>query len=150
MVYAATFNAMYYYLCKHCLVWDFKSKYLSRNTLRALHIFMATPLMVLLFMANVPVTLRKQLHYLIHWVMASMVFEVMAIKTGVLFYRRGWNYGWSALLYLKMYVYSFLLRKFPVFILVSSIITTLAAFAFFKIPLRKRFLRGPLLFLRKI
>ncbi len=111
---------------------------------------MATPLMVLLFMANVPVTLRKQLHYLIHWVMASMVFEVMAIKTGVLFYRRGWNYGWSALLYLKMYVYSFLLRKFPVFILVSSIITTLAAFAFFKIPLRKRFLRGPLLFLRKI
>ncbi|RXI98688.1 hypothetical protein DS745_20465 [Anaerobacillus alkaliphilus] len=148
MAYASTFNALYYYLCKHFLVWDFKSKYLSTRILRVLHIFIATPLLVLLYLTKFPSTSRQQIQYVINWVIASMFFEVVANKTGTLYFNRGWNFGWSLLLYIKMYLYSYFFRRYPVLVLLMSIVTTISALAIFKVPIRKGFFYGPLLLFR--
>lgn len=151
MVYVSTFNALYYYLCKHYLLWDFKSIYLSVRWLRALHIFILTPFLVLLYLTNFPRKIEQQPIYILKWVAVSSICEFIVFKQGILFFKRGWNIGWSALLYLKMYVYSYFFKEHKLTVLGLSIITTVTALKIFNVPLRNDQLKGPLVipFLKK-
>ncbi|WP_071318247.1 hypothetical protein AWH56_26785 [Anaerobacillus isosaccharinicus] len=144
MVYVSTFNALYYYLCKHYLLWDFKSINLSVRWLRGLHIFILTPSLVLLYLTKFPRKIEKQPIYILKWVAVSSICEFIVFKQGLLFFKRGWNIGWSALLYLKMYVYSYFFKEHKLTVLGLSIITTVTALKIFNVPLRNDQLKGPL------
>lgn len=142
IAYVMTFNMLYYYLCKHFLLWDFKAKFMSVRTVRALHIFVCIPLLILLYLANFPK--KNRVLYIIKWVIVSTVCELFAYKRGVILFKRGWHIGWSAMLYLKMYVYSYLFNRYKLPVLSLSFITTGAALKIFKVPARNDVLKGPL------
>lgn len=144
MIYVSTFNALYYYLCKHFLLWDFKSSLLSKRQLSAMHLFIANPLLILLFLSNFPNNLSKQFFHVAKWVIISTIIELIGLKTGWIAFKRGWSIGWSALLYIKMYSYSFLFQKHKISVLLFSIMTTITAMLVFKVPLRKQLLNGPI------
>lgn len=142
IIYVMTFNMLYYYLCKHYLLWDFKAKFMSVRTVRALHIFVCIPLLILLYLANFPK--ENRVLYITKWVIGSTICEMFAVKQGVIFFKRGWHIGWSAMLYLKMYVYSYLFKQYKLLVIGLSFVTTGAALKIFNVPVRRDIFNGPL------
>ncbi|MCT8137215.1 hypothetical protein H1D32_05345 [Anaerobacillus sp. CMMVII] len=110
-----------------------------------IHIFLASPLVILLYLSKYPRDLKNQLQYNIWWIGLAMLFEVIAVKKQVLFFRRGWNFGWSFLLYIKMFIYSYFFKERKGLILFLSVLTTVVALKIFQVPLRRELLKGPVL-----
>ena len=58
-------------------------------------------------------------------------------KKGKIAFYRGWNIGWSMVIYIKMYIFCLLFNKKPILTLILSIIDTICFLLKFKIPVRK-------------
>lgn len=135
--YVTSINILYYILCRRHLVWEFHPKGVHWWLLRGIHIFVVTPLLTLSFLAKLPSSISKQIWYIIKWVLVSSGLEYISHKQHLIQYKHGWNGFWSGILFLKMYVYSYLFSKKP---LLTWILTFCSASFFvfkFKIPLRK-------------
>ncbi len=142
--YATVCNAFYYYLCKRFLVWEFNPDGIGWRTLRGLHLFVITPLLVLLCLSKFPKSFTKQIFHIIKWVVGSSLFEYILAKRNLIIFKHGWNIFWSGLLYLKMYLYSFLFIKRPFFTTVLSLCSVVFFIKKFNVPLSKRLLKGPI------
>lgn len=145
MSYVSLINALYYYVCKHHLVWDFDCRFFSKKQLRALHIFVINPLIILLFLSRFPNQLHKKVIYVLKWTVASVFCEFLMIKNDNLFFKRGWNLKWSSVFYLKMYLFSCFFNSRKTLILSLSALTTFVYLRIFHVPPRKQFLLGPIL-----
>lgn len=142
MIYVMFFNALYYYLAKKKLPWDFRSEIFDKRIVRSLHIFLINPLLILLFLSSFPKSLLKQIIYILKWLSITSSVEWFALKKyKAIFFQHGWNMWWSALVYLKMFVFSYLLTKKPVLTVGLSTFSILFFLIVFKIPLRNEILR---------
>ncbi|WP_062049913.1 CBO0543 family protein [Bacillus sp. JCM 19034] len=113
LLYVIFINSCYYYLFKGKLLWEFRDKLLKVNQLRALHLFIGTPLLALGFLSRFPRTLPKQIIYVLSWTIVSSIGEWVAIKNKLIVYKNGWNNMWSSFIYFKMYIFSYLFRQRP-------------------------------------
>ncbi len=145
--YATVCNGLYYHLCKRFLVWEFKPDGIDWRILRGLHMFVVTPLLVLLCLSKFPKSFTQQILHIIKWVFGSSLFEYILAKRNMISFKHGWNIFWSGLLYLKMYLYSFLFIKRPLFTTVLSLCSVVYFIKRFNVPLSKRLLKGPMFFL---
>jgi hypothetical protein len=136
-------NTFYYYLCKRKLVWEFTPKGIDWRVLRALHIFVATPLLTLLYLSKFPTKLSKQILYTIKWVFSSTAIEYYLLKIKLIKFKHGWNIYWSGLMYLKMYVYSYWFLRKPVSTSILTLCSSIFFVVKFKVPLEKRLFKGP-------
>ena len=136
--YAAVINAIYYKLCKRHLVWEFTPNHFNWRLLRIIHIFIMTPLLVLLFLSKCPKTGFTQLGYLLKWVFFSSIVEYTAHKQRMIQYKHGWNIFWSGVLYLMMYVYSSLFSKRPVVTCFISFCSIVFFIKKFKVPIKSK------------
>ena len=98
---------------------------------------MINPLLILLYLSNLPNSFVKQFIYVVRWIFISTMVEWIFYKEGKIFFYRGWTIGWSMLIYIKMYLFCLLLNKKPILTLFLSIIDTIFLLLKFKIPVRK-------------
>ena len=119
-------------------MWDFKSKIFKRKVIRTLHILVISPLLILLYLSNIPKTFPKKVNYISKWVVISTFIEWIGKKKfKMLFFDNGWHIGWSMLIYIKMYILSLLMIKRPLLTWIISIISTVHFLYIFKVPLKK-------------
>ncbi len=148
--YVMFVNALYYYLCKRYLLWEFTPRGLGWRTLRALHIFIITPLIVLLNLSTFPATFGKQIIHILKLVLVSTCIESIVVKEKMLKFKHGWSLYWSALIYIKMYVFSYIHTKKPRLTWFLTYCSLLFFIIKFRIPLKsKRFTKGPFVFYLK-
>ncbi|WP_374193845.1 CBO0543 family protein [Alkalihalobacillus sp. BA299] len=147
--YVSFFNSFYYYICKRYLLWEFPPYGFHWRLLRALHIFLITPLLVLAYLSSFPRSFSKKIVHLIKWTFISSLFEYFAVKQKMIKFKHGWNIYYSGLIYLKMYMLSYLHTKKPLPSWVLSIIFLIVCILKFKVPLKTRLLKGPIFFLIK-
>lgn len=144
ILFVVFWNSFYYYICKRYLVWEFKTRIIPWRVMRFLHIWIATPLVTLLYLANLPDQFKKKVYYLLKWSIGSFFLEIYMYKQGLLRFKHGWNVLWSGLLYFKWYLYSDLYRKNPLLTWGLSVISLVFFVVKFKVPFSKRMLKGPL------
>jgi len=137
MLYDSFFNLLYHILCKDYLMWDFKPniKYLSSKILRALHIFVISPLLILSYLSTIPDSIGKKFLYTGKWIASSTLVEWMGQRIfKVIFFDNGWHLGWSMLVYVKMYFLSYLMTKKPLLTWILSFLSTIFFLIRFKVP----------------
>ena len=137
ILYVALFNWLYYFLVRNKLLWELQSSIINRKTLKIIHICIINPLLILLYLSNLPNTFVKQFIYVIRWFTISTLVEGLFYKEGKISFYRGWNIGWSMVIYIKMYLFCLLFNKKPILTLILSIIDTIFLLLKFKIPVRK-------------
>jgi hypothetical protein len=149
LFYTSFINSLYYYLFKRHLLWEFRPGRLNWRALRKVHIFLISPLLVLLFLSTLPKSFTKQVIHLIKWVVSSSMIEYFLAKKQLIIFKYGWNVFWSGLVYVQMYVFSYLFLKRPLLIWILSLFTTIFYMVQFKMPLTIRLLKGPYFLLFK-
>lgn len=144
--YVTVTNSLYYYICKRYLLWEFSSQGFHWKVLRGVNIFFVTPLITLLYLSKSPKPFN--ISYLLKWVTSSTLVEYVASKNKMIKYKHGWNIYWTAFLYLKMYLYSYLYTRKPNFTWLLSAISTIFFIKVFNVPLTTRWAKGPVYFLK--
>jgi hypothetical protein len=140
MIYVSSFNILYYFLCRRHLVWEFIPNGINWLVIRLAHIIIVTPLLVLIFLSNMPRTLWMQFVHLIRWVITASLVEYLVHKKKLMLYAHGWNIFWSSSLYLMMFLYSHLYTKRPFITLIISLCSTLFFTLKFKVPFKRKHL----------
>lgn len=136
MVFASSFNGLYYLLCRRHLVWEFIPDGINWFNIRAAHSIIVTPLLVLVFLSKMPSTIFKKIIHVIRWITISSAVEYFIHKKHLILYAHGWNIFWSGVLYLKMFMYSYLFTKRPILALFLSLYSTIFFIFKFHVPLR--------------
>ncbi len=150
LAYVSFTNALYYYLFKRHLLWEFTPGDMNWKILRKIHIFFISPLLVLFYLSKLPQSLPKQVLHTMKWILASVFVEHYVVKQKMLTFKYGWNTIWSGMIYLQMYVYSYLFLKKPVLTWILSFCSIVFYMIKFKVPLTRRLLKGPyFLFFKK-
>ena len=75
--YVSFFNLIYYILCKDFLMWDFKSKVLKPKVIRCLHILVIDPLLILLYLSDIPKPFLERVIYISKWVVISTLISIV-------------------------------------------------------------------------
>ncbi len=137
MFYVSFFNFFYYFLCSPYLLWDFKSKMISTNALRFIHIVLINPMLILLFLSNLPKKVGSQIIYFIKWFVFAFVCEISCKKFNLIYFTRGWHMGWSMILYIEMFWLSLLHTKRPSLTWSLSVLISFGMLLVFKVPIQK-------------
>lgn len=137
MIFSSSLNALYYFLCRRHLVWEFTPFGIKWGLLRTLHIVLVTPLLVLTYLSKSPNSFFKQLIYTIKWVLVTSLVEYMAHKQKLILYAHRWNVFWSGFLFAMMFGFSKLFIKRPHLTLILSSFTTVFFIIKFKVPIRR-------------
>ncbi|KHF40025.1 CBO0543 family protein [Halalkalibacter okhensis] len=146
IVYVMFFNSLYYYLFKHFLLWEFRSPVIKVKYLRGLYIFFIMPHVILLYLSEFPSLWYKQLIHIVKWIAVSAAIEFFLFhRNKFITFHHNWSIFWSVCVYIKMYLFSYLLLKRPLAIINASIASVVCALLVFKPPLSKGFYEGPLL-----
>ena len=87
------FNVFYYFLVGNKLMWELQSSIINRKTLKIIHTCIINPLLILLYLSNLPNTLVKQFIYVVRWITISTIVEGLFYKKGKIAFYRGWNIG---------------------------------------------------------
>ncbi|WP_218970523.1 hypothetical protein [Alkalihalobacterium alkalinitrilicum] len=104
------------------------------------------PLLTLLFLSNMPNNLFKQVFYLSKWILTSVVVEWFGLKKfNAIYFLHGWNLAWSSLMYLLMYMFSYLILINPVLVGILSACSVVILMVKFKVPFRSDYLMGPII-----
>jgi hypothetical protein len=136
MLYASTFNAVYYFLCKRHLVWEFVPSGIHWLVIRLIHICIVTPLLVLTFLSGMPNSSWNQFKHYLKWVVIATCIEYLVHKKNLILYAHGWNVFWSSILYIKMFLYSHLFTKRPITTLILSFFSTVFFVHKLNVPLK--------------
>ncbi len=142
LLYVIVFNFVYYCFFHKHLLWDFKSKCFNMKLVRCFHVFFVTPMLNYFFILNFPRTLVKRIIYTVKWIILSVIAELTFKKCGCIFFSNGWHIGWSAYIYLKMYLYTYFFPKRPILISVLSILNVYFFLIKFNVPIKKFSFKG--------
>ncbi|WP_431308862.1 CBO0543 family protein [Halalkalibacter flavus] len=150
LAYTAFINALYNYIFKRHYLWEFLPDKWSWKNLTQIHTLIISPLLVLLYLHTLPREIFNKIIHLILWVFCLVIGEHFIVKKRLLVYKYGWNVLWSGLIYIQMFVFNYLYNKRPLIVWIFSALVTIFYMVKFKLPLTRRFLKGPyFLFFRK-
>lgn len=137
VLYVVLFDGLFYILSKdmHPLPWVFNSKIMKPKTLQLLHLFIIMPLLLSLFLAKSPQSLCRKITYALKWTVGSTLIETTGHKLSAIFFYHGWKIRWSALLYIKMYMFSQLILVKPKLIMILSLLSTVFYVKKFNVPI---------------
>ncbi|MGM0880389.1 MAG: CBO0543 family protein [Bacillota bacterium] len=104
MMYIATGGLLYEYLTHDNSLWTFHPDFLFNEQLTVIVYALVTmPLSVLIFLSRYPRTLRKQLFYLIKWVIIYASVELLLQSYGRISFHHGWSFYHSLLFDMMMF-----------------------------------------------
>jgi hypothetical protein len=148
--YVVFVNSLYYYFFKHYLLWEMNSSFLKVKVVRALYIFFIMPHVILLYLSDFPREISKQIIYILKWIGGSAFLEFIVWRhsKAISFHHR-WTIAWSICIYAKMYIFTYLLTRKPIFVLNASVLSLICFIMIFKPPFSRGFIEGPILKLIK-
>ncbi|WP_343843477.1 hypothetical protein [Salinibacillus aidingensis] len=65
----------------------------------------------------------------------SLMVEWVGNKLKMIYFDHGWNFGWSMMIYAKMYTFSLLILRRPLLTTILSIFTTICFLLTFNVPI---------------
>jgi hypothetical protein len=88
----------------HSLWYFEKTLFMPNNTL--INFFISFTSFPLIYLSQYPFKSRPswQLAYIAFWVVLSVLFEGVFLLTKLITYHNGWNFGWSILVWLNMFI----------------------------------------------
>ncbi|WP_096156292.1 MULTISPECIES: hypothetical protein [Bacillus] len=135
ILYVCASNFLYYLLCKDYILWDFKSNIMSSKAIRTIHLLFIMPLVLLLYLENYPKQKLDQLLYISKWVVSSAIIECVGQRVfKMIYFDNGWHIGWSLWIYVKMFIFSIMFKKYPFSVLATSFGITVYLLKRFKVP----------------
>ncbi|MBB5171975.1 hypothetical protein HNQ41_000115 [Texcoconibacillus texcoconensis] len=137
LVYVCFINVLYYVVCRRHLLWEFMPLSSDWRLIRVGYVLVVTPLIVLSFLSRCPRLLWPRILYIVRWVLAASAIENFFHKQKVIQYKHGWNIWWSALVYLKIFLYSYFIKKKPLIICFLTFCSMVFFIVKFKIPINK-------------
>ncbi len=151
LIYISFINSLYYYFFKKHILWELQSNNLNLKQLRVIHIFIITPLLFLLCMANFPQNnVSLQVKHILKWSIKCALVEFIGEKSKMIYFKNGWHIFWSWSIYIFLFSFGYLYTINPLFVWNMSIPTLLFFLIKFKAPFRKNHLLGPVrLFLKR-
>ncbi|RXI96270.1 hypothetical protein DS745_21280 [Anaerobacillus alkaliphilus] len=143
LIYVAFINLIYYFVSQKKKVWEFRSNDLSLKKVRFIQSFLATPLITLLYLSGVPYSLGKSkvMHFLLY-TGVSTFFEWLANKKlKMISFYNGWNIQWSLLIYIQLFLFAHLYKKYPMIIWLMTILSIDQYVRLFSIPIQQEMFR---------
>lgn len=90
------------------------------------HILLINPLFTLMYLSKFPEgQLRKKMFYILAWLASFMTMEFILLTSGHINYFHGWNFKWTILFDLVMFLMLRLHFKKPLWAIILSIFNTL-------------------------
>lgn len=100
ILYVIATDFLYNFLCYHYSMWEYAPN-LIFSTHTATTLFYAItihPCVVILYLNNYPNGKRRQVAWVLFWIMIYAVIEWIELKMGILVYHHGWSILWSCAL----------------------------------------------------
>jgi hypothetical protein len=130
MMYIVASNLLYKFfaLSKYHL-WKFSSHDFFFNSYTGIflwHVFIINTLSTFIFLSNFPDgKLTKKGFYILKWVVLFIVVEMVLLKFNHVNYYHGWNFGWTVLFDIIMFVMLRLHYKKPMWAIIFSVFFTM-------------------------
>lgn len=134
MLFFALVDLLYGLLTYNYPLWEFESPLLKTTLSDILISLVFFPATILLYLPHFPKEIKKQVPYILLWVIIYTITEIVSHKLGFFSYHNGWNIWWSILFNLFMFPLLQLHHKKPHWTLLISIILAIMCLAYFKVP----------------
>ncbi len=115
-------------------LWSYNIKFLSRIYADLLVIAFIYPSTIILFLTYYPKLIKKQVAYLLLWVLIYSSVEYLASILGGFSYSNGWTIEWSILFNCIMFPLLYLHYKRPLWVWPISMALAFIVLYIFKIP----------------
>ncbi len=135
MLFFALGDFAYGLLTYNYQLWSFESPLLKKTLSDFLISLVFFPATLMLFLPHFPKGLKKQVPYVLLWVIIYTLIERASHLLGFFSYANGWTIWWSALFNLFMFPLLQLHHKKPQWALVMSAIVALSVLIYFKVPI---------------
>lgn len=116
-------------------LWEFESPLLKTTLSDLLISLVFFPATVLLYLPHFPKKIKKQVPYILLWVLIYTAIEHVSYLLGFFSYHNGWNIWWSVLFNSAMFPILRVHHKKPLLALFISMIAALLLLVYFKIPM---------------
>jgi len=122
-------------------LWEFQPSFLIPNhtTAEFLLVFTFLPAMALIYLSRYPFKLKWtiQFRYVMIWTLIYDVIEFIFVKARLIIYQHGWNYWWSCLVWLFIFIGLRLHHTKPLLAWALCFSCTIFLILFFHIPISK-------------
>ena len=115
-------------------LWQFESALLKVTGSEFLIIAVFFPATLLVFLPHYPKEKRKQVWYILAWVVIYTAIEWISFLSGFFSYHNGWNILWSALFNLLMFPLLILHQRKPPLAWLLGLIFAFCLLIYFKVP----------------
>ena len=134
MLFFALGDFVYGILTYNHPLWEFESPILKTTLSDLLICLVFFPATVLVYVPNYPTVLKKQILYVLLWIIIYTVTKKVSHDLGFFSYHNGWNIWWSILFNFIMFPTLILHHKKPLWALLISAIVGTAVLVYFKVP----------------
>ncbi|WP_372512770.1 CBO0543 family protein [Bacillus salipaludis] len=140
ILFKITCALLYEVLTYNYPLWEYSDfdTFLPTHTLNSLAItFVGFTCTVLLFLSCYPETKKKQIFYIIFWVLLNSAIEISYHLIGLFKYYHGWNFWWSVLFNCVMFPMLILHYKKPLMAYALSVPIIIVLLLYFDVPIDK-------------
>ena len=134
MLFFALGNFTYGLLTYNYPLWEYESPLLKTTYINLLISLIFFPATLLIYLPHFPKGLKKQVPYILFWVIIYTIIERVSYMLGFFSYHHGWNIWWSVLFNFIMFPTLQLHHKKPHWALLISVIVAIAVLTYFKVP----------------
>lgn len=136
MIFLAFSNMLYNFLTENYRLWVMKPDVLLNFKITEIvYTVVVLTGTTLIFLSRFPQTLKKQIIYIIKWIMVYVAVEWILFKTGRIQYEHGWCLLNTAIFDAVMFPSLYLHHKKPLLAYLEFTIITIWAVVYFKIPI---------------
>jgi hypothetical protein len=127
-------NFIYGYVFYNYPLWEYESPLLRTTFSDLLIACVFFPSTILIYLPHFPKGLKKQIPYIMLWVIIYTLTERISFLLGYFSYHNGWTIWWSVLFNCVMFPLLILHHKKPLCALLIAFISLVLAMIYFNIP----------------
>jgi len=129
------FAFLYSLLTYNYPLWKYESPLLKTTFSDILISCAFVPATLLIYLSHFPKGLRKQMPYILLWVIIYSVTEIVSYALGFFSYHHGWTIWWSVLFNCAMFPLFYLHNKKPLWAISITFICTIIGLMYWKVPI---------------
>ena len=134
IIYLIMGNITYDLLTYQMPLWSYNIKFLTHYCTDILVIFFLHPCTILMFLTYYPKLIKKNMAYILLWIVAYSSAEYITVVLGWFSYSNGWTMGWTILFNCIIFPLLYLHYKKPIWVWPISLALAFMLLYTFKIP----------------
>lgn len=135
MIFICFINMLYSFISFDYHLWYLSSgNLLSYKLIEILNTSIFLPGTALIFLSRYPQSLKKQIIYLLKWIVLYLIIEQSLVLTKSITYQNNWSFGWSIVFDIILFPSLYLHYRNPVVAYIEFFIVTLLGVIYFHIP----------------